>query len=121
MGKLFLSFLTTEQRQRLLTSSPLHAYTENTITDPIRLEEEFARIRELSISTDNQEFLAGVICVAVPVRSPNGSVVAALAISAPAARMSLNRGLQHVPLLRNAAAKIEATLADQKLERTSRS
>lgn len=118
MGKLFLSFLTPERSKRLLSTNPLHTYTENTITDPIRLEEEFARIRELGISTDNQEFLAGVVCVAVPVRS-NGTVVAALAISAPAARMSLNRGLQHVPLLRNAAAKIEATLADQKPQTAS--
>jgi DNA-binding IclR family transcriptional regulator len=119
MGKLFLSFLDSEQRQQLLTTSPLHTYTENTITDPIRLEEEFNRIRELGISTDNQEFLAGVICVAVPVRAQNGSVVAALAISAPVARMTLNRALQHAPLLRNAAAKIEATLADRKRGETS--
>jgi DNA-binding IclR family transcriptional regulator len=119
MGKLFLSFLTPEQRRRLLATTPLHTYTESTITDPVRLEEEFTRIRETNISTDDQEFLAGVVCVAVPIRSSNGNVVAALAISAPVARMSLNRGLQHVPLLRNAATKIEATLADQKLEKNS--
>jgi IclR family acetate operon transcriptional repressor len=119
MGKLFLSFLTFDQRQRLLTTSPLHTYTENTITDPMRLEEELARIRDTGVSTDNQEFLAGVVCVAVPIRSPNGSVVAGLAVSAPAARMSLNRGLQHVPLLRSAATKIEATLADHKIGRST--
>jgi DNA-binding IclR family transcriptional regulator len=118
MGKLFLSFLTPEQRRRLLTASPLHTYTENTITEPMRLEEELVRIRESGISTDNQEFLAGVVCVAVPVHSLNGRVVAGVAVSAPAARMSLDRGLQHVPLLRNAAMKIEATMADQKLERS---
>jgi IclR family transcriptional regulator, acetate operon repressor len=119
MGKLFLSFLNPEQRRRLLTSAPLHSYTENTITDPARLEEEFARIRELNISTDNQEFLAGVVCVAAPIRSSNGNVVAGIAISAPVARMSLNRGLQYVPLLRTAAAKIEAMLAEQKLKNKS--
>jgi DNA-binding IclR family transcriptional regulator len=119
MGKLFLSFLNPEQRRRLLASAPLHSYTENTITDPARLEEEFARIRDLNISTDNQEFLAGVVCVAAPIRSSNGNVVAGIAISAPVARMSLNRGLQYVPLLRNAATKIEAMLAEQKLKNKS--
>ena len=119
MGKLFLSFLNSDERQRLLTTGPLHTYTENTITDPMRLEEELARIRDTSVSTDNQEFLAGVVCVAVPIRSPNGTVVAGLAVSAPAARMSLNRGLQHVPLLRSAAKKIEATLADHKIGRST--
>jgi len=120
MGKLFLSFLTLEQRRRLLASTPLHTYTENTITDPERLEEEFSRIRETGISTDDQEFLAGVVCVAVPVRSANGNVVAALAISAPVARMSLGRGLQHVPLLRHAATRLEATVADQKMEEAAK-
>lgn len=114
MGKLFLAFLAPEHRRRLLTSSPLHHYTENTITDPVRLEQELERIRMTEISTDNQEFLAGVVCVAVPIRVPNNSVAAALAISAPLARMSLNRALQHVPELRRTAGKIETTLAEQK-------
>jgi DNA-binding IclR family transcriptional regulator len=120
MGKLFLSFLTPEQRRRLLASTPLHTYTENTITDPERLEQEFARIRASDISTDDQEFLAGVVCVAVPVRSASGNVVAALAISAPVARMSLGQGLQHVPLLRSAATRLEADLADQKADEASK-
>jgi DNA-binding IclR family transcriptional regulator len=114
MGKLFLAFLAPEQRQRLLTASPLHHYTENTVTDPVRLEQDLEHIRATDISADNQEFLAGVVCVAVPIRAPNGSVAAALAISAPLARMSLNRALQHVPELRKAAGKIETTLADQR-------
>jgi IclR family acetate operon transcriptional repressor len=114
MGKLFLAFLAPEHRRRLLTSSPLHHYTEKTITDPLRLERELERIRTTEISTDDQEFLAGVVCVAVPIRAPGNTVAAALAISAPVARMSLNRALQHVPELRRAASRIETTLAEQK-------
>jgi IclR family acetate operon transcriptional repressor len=110
MGKLFLSFMPAAQRQRLLKLAPLHHYTEQTITDPALLEAEFERIRKTEIATDNQEFLAGVICVGVPVRPPNGSVVAALAVSAPVARMSLKRALQYVPLLRNGAAQMAETL-----------
>lgn len=109
MGKLFLSFLGSEQRRRLLTASPLHHYTEHTLTDPVRLEAEFEGIRAAEVSTDNQEFLAGVVCVAVPVRAPSGMVSAALAVSAPVARMSLKRALQFVPMLRAAADQISAT------------
>lgn len=119
MGKLFLSYLAPERRRQLLTAAPLHNYTEHTLTDPVRLEAELAQIRADEVSTDNQEFLAGVVCVAVPVRAPNGNVAAALAVSAPVARMSLKRALQFVPLLRAAADQISATF-DVPAERRGR-
>src|SRR5258708_6471906 len=109
MGKLFLSFMSPIQRQRLLKIAPLHHYTEHTITDPTQLEDEFERIRALNYSTDDQEFLAGVVCVAVPVRAPNGGVAAGLAVSAPLARMSMKRAIQCVPLLRTAAEQLADT------------
>ncbi|WP_210165379.1 IclR family transcriptional regulator [Bradyrhizobium sp. URHD0069] len=109
MGKLFLSFMSPIQRQRLLKIAPLHHYTEHTITDPTQLEDEFERIRALDYSTDDQEFLAGVVCVAVPVRAQNGGVAAGLAVSAPLARMSMKRAIQCVPLLRAAAERMADT------------
>ncbi len=112
MGKLFLSCMPTETRQRVLNTRPLHAYTATTIIDAAALTRELETIRKTGISTDNQEFLAGVVCVAVPVYAESGAVVAAIAVSAPVARMSLQRGLQHVPRLREAAAKIQATLSN---------
>lgn len=112
MGKLFLSFLEPAQRKKLLTTMPLHHYTEHTITDPVQLELELEQIRATEVSTDNQEFLAGVVCVAVPVRAPNGSVAAGLAVSAPLARMSLKRAIQCVPLLRAAAEQMAETFGE---------
>jgi IclR family acetate operon transcriptional repressor len=121
MGKLFLSFVPPEPRRRLLTAAPLHHYTEHTITDPDLLEVEFGRIRSTEVSTDNQEFLAGVVCVAVPVKAPNGSVAAGLAVSAPLARMSLKRAMQCVPLLRAAAEKMADALWGEAEPRPERS
>jgi DNA-binding IclR family transcriptional regulator len=112
MGKLFLSFLGADQRRRLLDAAPLHHYTEHTITDPVRLEGELERIRAAEVSTDDLDFLAGVVCVAVPVRAPNGGVAAALAVSAPAARLSLKRALQSVPRLRAAAEQMSSTFGE---------
>jgi DNA-binding IclR family transcriptional regulator len=114
MGKLFLSQLPARRRAQLLGSIPLHRYTANTITDPERLARELEKIRASGISTDKQEFLAGVVCVAVPVNGPNGQPAAALAVSAPLARMSLDQGLRHVPLLRAAAARLTATIDDDR-------
>lgn len=115
MGKLLLSFTPAAQRQKLLKVLPLDRYTEQTITDPVLLEEECERIRKSEVSTDNQEFLAGVICVAAPVRLRNGNAIAAVATSAPVARVSMKRALQFVPLLRSAAAQMALTLEDEPL------
>jgi DNA-binding IclR family transcriptional regulator len=113
MGKLFLSVLPPRKRDALLRAIPLYQYTENTITDPKRLSNEIEAIRAAGVSTDNQEFLAGVVCVAVPVKGPNGHPAAALAISAPLARMSLERGLQYVPSLRAAAERLAGTIDEE--------
>ena len=113
MGKLFLSLLPSRKRALLLRTIPLHRYTENTMTDPARLDRELEKIRALRISTDNQEFLTGVVCVAAPVSGPNRQPVAALAISAPLARMTLEQGLQHVPLLQAAAERLSGTIEDE--------
>ena len=110
MGKLFLSLMPAKKCALLLRSIPLYRYTENTITDAARLETELENIRSAEVSTDNQEFLAGVVCVAVPVRDTNKQPVAALAVSAPLARMTLQQGLQHVPLLQAAAEQLTVTI-----------
>ena len=72
---------------------------------------ELERIREHAVATDNQEFLAGVVCVAVPVAGPGGRICAGLAVSAPEARLTLAEALRHVPTMRDAAARLSETLS----------
>lgn len=119
MGKLFLSMLPRARRMTLLRSIALDRYTEHTLTDLERLDAELENIRGTEISIDNQEFLAGVVCVAVPVRMPSGMPVAALAVSAPLARMTVEQGLAHVPLLREAAERLTTTIDEDVGQETS--
>ena len=111
MGKLFLSLFSPRKRALLLQSIELHRYTDNTITDAARLEEEVQKIKRLGASIDNQEFLAGVVCVAVPVHCRTGQPVAAIAVSAPVARMTVEKAVQYVPLMKAAAARLSSTIA----------
>lgn len=106
MGKLFLSALAPHKRSELLQSLPLHRYTENTICDIDALERELVEIQRRTYSIDNQEFLAGVLCLAVPVRGSGGRLCAGLAISAPVARLSIEKALQHVPAMMETAQKL---------------
>jgi DNA-binding IclR family transcriptional regulator len=106
IGKLFLALAPAARRRRLLRSIELRAYTEHTITSIGGLELELERIRKEQVSFDRQEFLLGVICAAVPVLERNGELIAALAVQAPVARMSVETARRHLPAMRRAAAEL---------------
>jgi len=110
VGKLLLSVQPRRRRDQVIRASPLARYTENTITDPDALHAELELIRERGYSIDNQEFLAGVVCLAVPVRDKKGGICAGLAISAPNARMSVTKAVEHLPALFEAADQLAAHL-----------
>ena len=109
-GKLLLSLLPERQMNDLIRAASLRRYTERTITDPDQLIAALARIREDGVGVDDEEFAAGMVAVAVPVRDENGRACAALAVHAPAVRLSLEAAKQHVPTLRKAAAAVSALL-----------
>jgi DNA-binding IclR family transcriptional regulator len=108
-GKLFLAFRPAAERQRLLAALPLDAHTPRTIANAATLERECQRIRTRGISTDDQEFLIGMVAVAVPVAILDGRAVAAIAIHAPVARVKLAGLVQRVPLLTRAAERLALT------------
>ena len=110
-GKLLLAMLSRARRAKLLDNLPLQRYTEKTITDRGKLELELKRIRSDKTSTDNEEYLTGLICVAVPVLSRDGKPCASVAVHAPIARMPMDKALDHVAALRRAAEKL-AQFAD---------
>jgi IclR family acetate operon transcriptional repressor len=109
-GKLLLAYGPASLRQRILAASPAVAYTANTITAADALARELENIRRQGYSEDNEEFLAGVCCLAVPVRNRRGEVVAGLAVMAPSARLPLEKARQHLPDLRTCAEAISAEL-----------
>lgn len=109
IGKLLLSRLPADDARILLESLPRTAYTADTITDVDRLMAALESIGRDEIGTDNQEFMHGVVCVAVPVKGTDGRVLGGIAISAPEARMTLNEMLGFVPDMREAATRLAAT------------
>lgn len=111
MGKLLLAMQPRDSREALLKTIGLAAYTGRTITDEGKLAKELENIRRNEVSIDNQEFLAGVVCLAVPVKDELGVVRGALAVSAPVARMSVADAQRRVPALRKAAARLSKTLS----------
>jgi IclR family acetate operon transcriptional repressor len=106
IGKLFLALSPPGRRKRLLQNIELTHYTEATITDRRQLEAELRQIRHEQVSFDREEYLAGVVCVAVPILRKNGEMIAALAVQAPEARMNVEQARRHLTPLREAAQQL---------------
>ncbi len=111
-GKLLLAQMKPAQRRRLLEHVPLDAYTASTITDAASLERELDQVREQGYALDREEFLPGLLCVAVPVPAEPGRLSnLCVAVQAPVMRLSAANAPQVLPALRRAAdalARIEA-------------
>jgi IclR family transcriptional regulator, acetate operon repressor len=109
IGKLLLSQLPDAQLRMFIENMPRSSYTTNTITDSDALLEALVDIRRDGIGTDDQEFMHGVVCVAVPVRGDDGRIIGGVAVSAPEARMTLNEILGFVPQMKTTASRLAAT------------
>jgi DNA-binding IclR family transcriptional regulator len=110
-GKLFLAQMTPSQRRRLLTHAQLGKFTEKTLITPEQMDAEIERVRRDGYAIDDEEFLPGLLCVAVLVPAPEGKSNMAVAIQSPIMRMTAEKSLQCLPALQRAAqalAQIEA-------------
>lgn len=111
-GKLYLSQLAPGPRQRILSRLRLSRHTPYSIVDIGELGAELERIREQGFSSDNEEFIEGLVAVAVPICGQNGRFCAGLALHAPKFRMTMEDALEQLPALQAAAKKIESLLTD---------
>ncbi len=106
LGKLLLAGLPPPERRRLMARLKLERFTERTITDPGRLEEECRQIAAQGYATNNQESHAGLISVAVAIPLAPGRSLAGLSIHAPLVRLGLGAAREHVALLHSTATRL---------------
>jgi IclR family acetate operon transcriptional repressor len=87
-GKIFLSYVFNKQFARFKSMEAPYRHTSKTLTRKAELEKEMELTRKRGYSIDNEECHMGVRCVAAPIFSSSGSVVAALGITAATVRLS---------------------------------
>ncbi|MEM6888781.1 MAG: IclR family transcriptional regulator [Pseudomonadota bacterium] len=106
VGKAMLAFLPLEERDRALAQQSYHRFTDQTLGSPATLTEELEAIRARGYAFDREEHEPGIICVAVPILSPQGRVLGALSITGSTRQITLDDLAAAAPLLMRCATNI---------------
>ena len=86
VGRAMLAHKPLAEQQALL-AMPLPALTPRTATDPAALEALLELVRRDGFASEHEENEVGACCVAAPILAPDGTVLGAISIAGPAARM----------------------------------
>lgn len=106
MGRVLLAWAESGVVDQVLAAG-LPKLTPHTITDPIALRDSLHQVRRLGYAVVESELEEGLLSASVPVRGPQGGVVAALAYSTSVGRRSRAQVIGEViPQMLGAAARI---------------
>lgn len=111
IGKALLSTLDPEEARRRLESVALPRLTRNTVTDVDELMQVIRRGSELGFAVDDEEFIEGCRCVAVPVATEaETGVCAAMSITMPTSRTNERWPHSMYSVLRESANRIRGAM-----------
>lgn len=112
MGRVLLAALPAAELESYLDRTELKRLTDHTITDRAKLQAELARVAEQGFALVDGEREEGVRSAAAPVRNAAGGVIAALNVSANAARVPVAKLREEfVPRLLETADAITKDIA----------
>jgi DNA-binding IclR family transcriptional regulator len=110
LGKVLLASLSDDELARRLDGIELAQFTERTIVDAEALRLELGRIRARGFGEDNEEYVVGCRCIAIPIRGPELGVVAAMSVSVPTPRFNQSVARWVREALGKTAAELESRL-----------
>jgi IclR family acetate operon transcriptional repressor len=90
-GKAILAWLPEREVGKILERQGLPRFTGETLTTPKKLKAVLEEVRARGYATDNEEYEAGLRCVAAPILDDHGAPLASISISGPTARIPDHR------------------------------
>ncbi len=111
-GKMYLSTLPHDHLLQYAQAEGLDKRTKHTLTDPNALIAEVQEIREQGFALDREEFMDGMVALAVPILEPQGRLVSTLSFHAPTQRFTAERALEFLPALQKASQALSTLLSD---------
>lgn len=109
-GKMYLSTLPDSHLRSFAHAGPLSAQTSKTLVDPEALIAEIRETQTRGYAVDTEEFMDGMVAVAVPIKGAENRLVATLSFHAPTQRFSIERAIEFLPDLKAAADALSALL-----------
>lgn len=109
-GKVLLAYLPVEKVLRILNKHEMRQYTMNTITDINNIMAHLEKVRNQGYAINAEELAEGLRAVAAPVFDHTGGVIAALSISGPTSRLTLERIARLVTVLKEACSSLSSRL-----------
>ena len=86
LGKVLLAGLSEDEARRRLAPLQLPRFTPHTIVEQEALFAALGEVRQRGYAVDNEEYVIGCRCIAMPVRDAEGRVIAAMSVSIPTPR-----------------------------------
>lgn len=109
-GKVFLASLSPAMQERIVGTLNLEAKTSNTHSDIDSLKAELSTIDSQCYALDKEEFMDGMVAIAVPVVDDRGRYLASLAVHGPTLRLDVPTLLALKPDIAEAAKKLSDIL-----------
>lgn len=109
-GKCYLASLSPKACKAIVASLMLDERTPHTITNPDALIKELTQIRRQGYSLDREEFMEGMVALAVPVTDSDGRFIAAIAVHGPTQRMSVDGTIAKKEVMQSAAERLHVAL-----------
>lgn len=110
IGKALLSQLAPAERAQRVSAAPLARLTTRTVVEPERLLAILSECALSGFALDDEEFVEGCRCVAVPLHTGALGVITAMSITMPLYRSSKNWPDDLIPALQRTAQRLQSEL-----------
>jgi IclR family acetate operon transcriptional repressor len=90
-GLAIMAFLTREECQAIINRTGLKPLTQNTISDPVKLEDELRRVRSRGYAFSRGHRNLGTVAFAAPIWAADGRVLGSLILPMPESRLDSNK------------------------------
>jgi IclR family transcriptional regulator, acetate operon repressor len=110
LGKSMLAAMRPQEVSRILASKGMTRFTPRTIASPAQMAVELNAVRAIGYAVDDEEYSAGLRCVAAAVLDEHGEPIGAISVSGPAIRIARERLPQLGCLVRSFASELTLEL-----------
>jgi len=111
-GKMYLSTLPASKRQRILANCKIQQFTRNTTMDLDALGAELELTRKRGYAVDNEEYIEGMVALAIPVTDRQNRLFATLSFHAPVMRVPFSALADYIPLMQRAKKDLRELLEE---------